>query len=293
MIKKIFFGIVALFGLFLSFGSKGAYDSPLLNNSTGGGGDIVISHTAWEDALVTSHIVEELLTEAGYSVELVQLDPAILFSSLASGQSDFSVSPWLPLSHGPYYEQFEDQLEYLGYHATGAQNALVVPAYMEVDSIPELTDEAGQVITGMEPGAAMTVLTNEALEVYPNLSGWEHHESSTGAMLTEVDQAIRQEEEIVFPGWTPHWMFIEYDLKMLEDPENVYGGGEDLSIVSRLGFSEEHPEIASFLDGFEWSVDDVSQAMLYVSEGLSADQAADRWMSENPDKVEEWRGLLQ
>ncbi|MGP4763518.1 glycine betaine ABC transporter substrate-binding protein, partial [Klebsiella pneumoniae] len=29
-------------------------------------------------------------------------------------------------------------------------------------------------------------------------------------------------------GWRPHWMFIEHDLKMLEDPENVYGDGEEL-----------------------------------------------------------------
>lgn len=293
MIKKIGLVIVGIFGLILSFGSEGAYDSPLFGSDAGGQREVVISHTAWEDALAASYVIEELLEESGYTVELVQLDPAILFSSLATGQSDFSVSPWLPNSHGAYYEEFEENLELIGSHATGAQNGLTVPAYMEVDSISDLTTEAGQVISGIEPGAGITEQTNSLFEAYPNLSGWEHQESSTGAMLTQLEQAIQNEEEVIVPGWRPHWMFIEYDLKMLDDPENVYGDGEEISAVSRLGFAEDFPEIQSFLENFEWSIEEIEQVMLYISEGMSADEAADRWMSENPEQVEEWMQLLQ
>src|SRR5690625_4518792 len=101
MIIKIILGIVTLFGLILSFGSEGAYDSHLFNPSQSGTQQrVIISHTAWDDALAASYVLENLLSESGYSVQLVQLDPAILFSSLASGQSDFTVSPWLPNSHG-------------------------------------------------------------------------------------------------------------------------------------------------------------------------------------------------
>ncbi len=293
MIKKIILGIIGLFGLVLSFGSEGAYDTPLLDPSAGGEGDIIISHTAWEDSLAASYVIEDILTESGYSVELVQLDPAILFSSLATSQSDFSVSPWLPNSHGAYYERFEDQLEYIGAHATGAQNGLTVPAYMEVDSISDLTDEAGKIITGIEPGAGIAAQTNDLFEAYPNLSDWKHQESSTGAMLTQLEQAIANEEEIIVSGWRPHWMFIEHDLKFLEDPENVYGEGEELVAVSRLGFAEDYPEIFEFLVDFEWALEDIEQVMLYISEGDSAKQAAERWMNDNPDQVEEWLSYFE
>ncbi len=293
MVKKIVLGILGVLGLILSFGSEGAYDTPLLDPSAGGEGEIIISHTAWEDSLAASYLIEDLLTQSGYSVELVQLDPAILFSSLATSQSDFSVSPWLPNSHGAYYERFEDQLEYIGAHATGAQNGLVVPAYMDVDSISDLTTEAGQVITGIEPGAGIAAQTNDLFDAYPNLSGWEHQESSTGAMLTQLEQAISRGDEVIVSGWRPHWIFIEHDLKMLEDPEGVYGEGEELAGVTRLGFSEDYPEIAAFLEDFEWPLEDIEQVMLYISDGESADQAANRWMEDNPEQVEEWLSYFE
>lgn len=293
MIKKIILGIIGVLGLILSFGSEGAYDTPLLDPSAGGEGDIIISHTAWEDAMAASSVMESLLTQSGYSVELVQLDPAILFSSLATNQSDFSVSPWLPNTQGAYYERFEDQLEYIGAHATGAQNGLVVPEYMDVDSIDDLTTEAGQVITGIEPGAGIAVQTNALIDAYPNLSDWEHQESSTGAMLTQLEQAIAREDEVIVTAWRPHWIFMEHDLKMLEDPENVYGEGEELATVTRLGFSEDYPEIVQFLEDFEWPIEEIEQVMLYISEGEPADQAAKRWMNDNPEQVDEWLSYFE
>lgn len=293
MLKKIVLGIIGLFGLVLSFGSEGAYDTPLLDSSAGSEGEIVISHTAWEDGMAASYIIESILTQSGYSVELVQLDPAILFSSLATNQSDFSVSPWLPISHGAYYDRFEDRLELIGAYATGAQNGLTVPAYMEVDSIADLTTEAGQVLTGIEPGAGISAQTNALFDAYPNLSDWDLQESSTGAMLTQLEQAIQREEEIIVSGWRPHWMFIEHDLKMLEDPENVYGDGEELVAVSRLDFADDFPEIVTFLKDFEWALEDIELVMLSISEGESAEQAVASWMHDNPDQVTEWLNYFE
>ncbi len=293
MIKKIVLSIVGVFGLVLSFGSEGAYDTPLLDPSAGSEGEIVFSHTAWEDSLAATYLIEDLLTQSGYSVELVQLDPAIMFSSLATGQSDFSVSPWLPISHGQYYEQFEDRLNYIGAHATGAQGGLAVPAYMDVDSISDLTDEAGKVITGVEPGAGLSEQIENSFDRYPNLDDWDHQESSTGAMLTQLQQAIANEEEIVVTLWRPHWVFIEEDLKMLEDPENAFGDGEELADVSRLGFAEDYPEIYAFLEDFEWSLEDIEQVMLYIGEGDSPEQATERWMNDNPEQVDEWLSYFE
>ena len=51
---------------------------------------------------------------------------------------------------------------------------MVVPSYMDVNSIEDLTNEAGKTITGIDPGANMTAATENAYKDYPNLEGWEY-----------------------------------------------------------------------------------------------------------------------
>src|SRR5690625_5769392 len=49
-------------------------------------------------------------------------------------------------------------------------------------------------ITGIEPGAGISVTTERALEEYDELQGWEVELSSTGAMMSELDTKIENEE---------------------------------------------------------------------------------------------------
>jgi len=98
-------------------------------------------------------------------------------------------------------------------------------------------------ITGIEPGAGITVTTERAIEEYENLAGWTLDISSTAAMMAELDKAIANEEPIIITGWNPHWMFAKYpDLKYLEDPKDIYGGREGINTLVRKGFEEEKPE---------------------------------------------------
>lgn len=286
-IKRIFLAVVAIFGLVLTFGSRGAYESAGLFSSAGP--EITLGHTSWDDGLASTHVIKHVLEDEGYTVELVQLDPAILFSSVATGDVDFSTSPWLPLTHGAYYERYEEDIDLIGPHTEDAVTGLVVPAYMEdVNSITDLTDQANQEIYGIEPGAGITTATDRALETYDNLSGWTHLTSSTGAMLTELEAAYANEEEIVVAGWTPHWKFITYDLKILDDPEGVYGEGETLATIARQGLADDAPELYSTISNFTMGIDAIGQIMLDMSEGMSADQAAREWVDNNPDQVQEW-----
>src|SRR5699024_7867001 len=77
-------------------------------------------------------------------------------------------------------------------------------------------------ITGIEPGAGLTLSTEKVLEEYDNLTGWDLELSSTAGMLVELEQAIENEEPIIITGWKPHWMFAKYpELKYLEDPKGT------------------------------------------------------------------------
>ena len=249
---------------------------------------VTLSSLQWDSEIASGNVVKEVLEDLGYDVKISYLDVAVMFSAVANGEADGSVAPWLPITQGAIFEQYKDSVVDLGPNLTGAQNGIAVPTYMDVDSIAELSDEAGQVITGIEPGAGITGLTEEAFEVYENLAGWTQKTSSTGAMTVELGQAIAKEEEIVFTGWTPHWMFERYDLKMLGDPENVMGAGETIVSLARIGLEEDMPEVYKVLDNFNWELEDMQSVMLEMSEGVAPEVAARNWIDANPDKVESW-----
>jgi len=145
-------------------------------------------------------------------------------------------------------------------------------------------------ITGIEPGAGISVTTEKAIEEYENLDGWNVDLSSTAAMMAELEKAIDNEEPIIITGWNPHWMFAKFpDLKYLDDPLNIYGGDEDINTLTRLGLEEDNPEAFKVLDQFAWEVEDMEDIMYEASEtGEEVEDIAKRWVEDNMDKVESW-----
>lgn len=249
---------------------------------------IQIVHNPWDTEVASSNVVALVLEEAGFDVSLVSVDNAIMFESVAAGESDATTAAWLPITHGTIIETYEDQLVNLGPNLEGARSGLVVPSYMDVDSIADLNNHADASIMGIEPGAGIMIQTELALEAYDNLSDWELEAPSTGAMLATLEGAINNEEEIVITGWTPHWKFQQYDLKFLEDPKNVYGEAEGIYTLARVGLEEDQPEAYRILDNFFWEVEDMEAVTLEMQNGVSEVQAAQNWIDQNRDKVDQW-----
>ncbi|MGM8366319.1 glycine betaine ABC transporter substrate-binding protein [Virgibacillus sp. W0181] len=170
----------------------------------------------------------------------------------------------------------------------------------ETDTSEEASDESNgasdigeaidHTIIGIEPGAGISVTTEKALEEYDNLSGWNVELSSTAAMATELDKAMKDEEPIIITGWNPHWTFAKYpDMKYLEDPKEIYGGTEQIVSLARKGFEEEKPNAFKMVDQFNWEVEDMESIMYEAKEtGDDIDEVAKRWVEDNRDKVEEW-----
>ncbi|GAA0447928.1 glycine/betaine ABC transporter substrate-binding protein [Virgibacillus salarius] len=145
-------------------------------------------------------------------------------------------------------------------------------------------------ITGIEPGAGITVTTEKAIEEYETLSGWELEQSSTAAMVTELEDAIKNEEPIVVTGWNPHWMFAKFDnIKYLEDPNGIYGDVEVIKSLARKGLKEDKPNAYKLIDQFNWSVEDMEGIMYEASEsGKDIAEVAKQWVKDNPEKVKAW-----
>lgn len=103
------------------------------------GEEIELVYVEWDTEIASTHVVAEVLDNLGFDVTVTPLDNAVMWEAVASGQADGMVAAWLPDTHGDLYEQHKDNLVELGVNLEGAKIGLVVPAYMEIDSIEDLT----------------------------------------------------------------------------------------------------------------------------------------------------------
>ncbi|AKG05012.1 glycine/betaine ABC transporter [Salimicrobium jeotgali] len=149
-------------------------------------------------------------------------------------------------------------------------------------------EEINYEITGIEAGAGVVAASQDAVETYDSLSGWEVSTSSSGAMATALGEAIDNEEPIVVTGWTPHWKFAEYDLKYLEDPEGVFGDAEEIKTMVKTGLKDEKPNAYKILDQFQWETSQMEEVMLEIQNGTDPAEAAKNWISNNEDAVSSW-----
>ena len=148
-------------------------------------------------------------------------------------------------------------------------------------------EQTGYEIIGIEPGAGLMKLTKAAIEDY-DLENWNLVEGSSAAMVAELKKAIDKKEPIIVTGWSPHWMFSTYDLKYLEDPNESFGGAENINTIARQGLEQDAPGAYKILDQFFWETGDMEDVMVEVAGGMSPSEAAEKWISANPDKVSEW-----
>ncbi len=270
---------------------------------------VKLAYVEWSSEIASTHLVMTIIQdELGYPCEIIPMAADEMWEAVATGEVDAIVAAWLPGTHGHYYEQYKDQIEDLGPNLEGTQTGLVIPQvapgrqtagtglrnepYMNVNSIPELKEHADKLrgrIIGIDPEAGIMRQTREAMDVY-GLQDFMLISGSEISMAAELANAIRRLDWIVVTGWIPHWKFARWNLKFLEDPENVFGGREEIHTIVRKGLREDMPEIYEFLDNFYWTPEDMEQLMLWIEDqrGVYPEDSARRWMRFHRDKVQEW-----
>lgn len=150
-----------------------------------------------------------------------------------------------------------------------------------------ISEELNYTITGTEPGAGQTQKNEEVLEKYDNLTGWEQELSSAGAMLTQLSDAIDNEEPIVFSAWSPHYMFAKWDIKYLDDPQGIHGDEEQITTIVRKGLEDEMPEAHTILGRIQLELPDVEEALLEAQE-KDFEEVAQDWADANQETIAEW-----
>ncbi|MFC0523810.1 glycine betaine ABC transporter substrate-binding protein [Pontibacillus salicampi] len=265
------------------------------NADSGEKGEINIGLNNWAENVAVSNMWKVILENKGYTVNLTQVEKGALYTALESEDLDVGLEVWLPNTDKPFYDKFKDDLAWHEDWFEGTELGLYVPSYMEdINTMSDLKGKADQFdgkIVGIDAGSSLVSLTQEALPLYDLKDSYELQTSSGPVMTQELGKAVEDEEPIVVTLWKPHWVFAEYDVKLLEDPEKVYGEKENINWVSRKTFEDDLPEVTKTLNN--WMMDDESLGSLMNMVKEEGEEAgAKKWVEENQDKVDEWTAPL-
>ncbi|TFJ90655.1 glycine betaine ABC transporter substrate-binding protein [Lentibacillus salicampi] len=263
--------------------------------------EISIPYVSWPSAIASSNVIKVALEEQGYDVTLQQVNSGAMYTGIADQTSEASVCVWLPNTDADYWEEYGGDIEMLGPNVEGTPLGLAVPEYMkDVNSIEDLADNTNSVgdetewtITGIEPGSGQMELTkNQVMEDY-GLDNWTLQASSSAAMATSLGEAINNQEPVVVTLWSPHWAFSKWDLKYLDDPQNSYGDPDDINTVVREGLEEDAPRAHEILNQFALSKSELESVMVEINNGTDPETAAQEWVNNNQDTVNEWYETIQ
>lgn len=226
--------------------------------------DVLMLYPNWADGIAITHLGKIILEEKGYTVTIKRLEPGPIFAAMSRGDADVFMDAWLPYTHKDYWDRYSSRLDTLGAVFSGGSTGLVVPSYVDINSIEELNanrDKFDARIYGIGVGAGIYDNTQKALEAY-NLNFTQQPSSET-SMITALKKAISNKEWVLITGWKPHFMWSNYDLKILEDPLSVYPT-DKIQIVTRKDFAEDKPEIAAILKEYRLTEDLLNELMIDI-----------------------------
>ncbi len=250
---------------------------------------ITIAYVNWAEGIAMTNLAKLIFEEQGYDVQLKNADVAPIFAALAKKDADVFLDSWMPVTHQDYMRQYGDSLEQLGVLFDDASIGLVVPTYVDINSIEELNqvkDKFNSEVVGIDAGAGVMRATDEAINAY-NLDF--KLLSSTGPMMTaSLKRAIDENKWVVVTGWKPHWKFSRFDLKILEDPKNIFGEAEFIYSIARKGFKEEDPFAAELIANMKFTGEQISSLMSAVDEADTEALGAKEWLEKHRDVVESW-----
>ncbi|RZU31737.1 glycine betaine ABC transporter substrate-binding protein [Blastococcus saxobsidens] len=254
---------------------------------------------SWTDGLSTAYLWQNVLEDRGLEVEFEEIsEAAVLYAGLAEGDVDVYPSAWSEVTHAEYMEEYGDRLQDLGAWYEGAVLTFAVPEYTEIESIADLADNAetfdGRIV-GIEPGAGLTAVTKDSVVPAYDLddAGYELVESSTTAMLAELQSAVDAQEDIVVTLWHPFWAYGEFPLKDLADPEGALGDSEALHLLARDGFAADCGDVAEVMGGLQLSDEQYASLENTVvneyGEGEYA-EGVEAWLEANPEVADTLKG---
>ncbi len=288
----------ALLGLMLTVGAFA------LGACGGGGGaeganDTVRFGTVdWPEAIAKTNVASTIVDALGYETEIQELGVPTVFQGLETGDLDVFVEAWFPTMQTNF--DAVDNVESVTTNLDDATFSIAVnqeacdAGVRSHEDLAEFADRfennGTPTVYGLEPGndgnqVVLDMIDNNQY----GLGDWEIVESSTNGMLSEVDRRVGDGEWVAWTGWEPHWMNSRYDMCLLEDPEEAWGGPSHVETLVNEDFTEKFPDLYPFFEQMTVSQDIQRDLIDRIdNSGEEPQQVALDWLRENPQATDRW-----
>ncbi|MBT8767360.1 choline ABC transporter substrate-binding protein [Pseudomonas boanensis] len=258
---------------------------------------VKLGDPGWSDIAVTNGVARILLDGLGYRTETPTLAVPIIFAGLHKGQIDAFLGNWMPAQQSNY-DKFvaAGSVDKLAQNLSGTEYTLAVPTYAYEAGVKTFADlqkfaeKFDKKLYGIGSGAPANESIRKMIETNEfGLGGWKLVESSEQAMLVQVGRAVKREQFVVFLGWTPHPMNVQYDMKYLKGGEKYFGESGSVNTLARKGYAQQCPNVGKLLANLQFTQDMENAIMNQVlNENANNEAAIKAWLKANPAVVEGW-----
>ncbi|BAN45760.1 choline ABC transporter substrate-binding protein [Metapseudomonas resinovorans] len=258
---------------------------------------VKLGDPGWSDIAVTNGVARLLLDGLGYRTETPTLAVPIIFAGLHKGQIDAFLGNWMPAQQSNY-DKFvaAGSVDKLAQNLGGTEYTLAVPRYAHdagVKSFADLdkfADKFDKTLYGIASGSPANESIRQMIAKDEfGLGDWKLVESSEQAMLVQVGRAVKRDQFVVFLGWTPHPMNVQYDMAYLKGGEKYFGESGSVNTLARKGYAEQCPNVGKLLGNLQFTQEMENAVMNQVLNGNTSNDAAIKaWLKANPAVVEGW-----
>ncbi|MGU7774538.1 choline ABC transporter substrate-binding protein [Burkholderia sp. MR1-5-21] len=254
----------------------------------------------WTDIAATTALASTVFASLGYQPTKTMASIPIALAGLKSRQLDAFLGDWrpsmdsvsAPFVNGGAVKVLDRP------NLVGAKYTLAVPAYAydaglrSFDDIAKFADKLQFRIYGIEPGNDGNELIHKAISGNQfGLGKFKLVESSEAGMLVEVKRAIRDHEWIVFLGWEPHPMNLDYKMRYLAGGDDLFGpnyGEAKVYTMTAPDYATRCPNAARLLANLQFSTDMENQVMKAIVGGKQPEAAAKAWLAQHPAVLKDW-----
>lgn len=270
---------------------------------------IRLGHGGWLDNQVQNAVFGAVVAPFGYQVRIEPARLKTIYHRLADGRLDVYLQDWRPDNWMSSVTAIRDsdvarkRIAVAGTDLSGARHTLAVPAYLYRAGLKDFADIhkfAGQLdhtIYGIEPdNVGDRQLLSMIRHNTDGLGGFHLVQAGAGGMLRALAAKIRHHEPILFLGWQPDAMNVEYRIRYLGGGGAAFGhdqGAARSLILTRAGYAAQCPAIGGLLHRFRLPVRAESRMMYDIQVKREAvGPVAAAWIAAHPAWLKRMRAPL-